>query len=268
LGPLSPSESICSSSRDCGIQHEQDQPSGPTAEGWFNPSGNIYFEKLHEELKDASREDLYRIFWHRPAREKYGENHVSTRPKPGDANGEDWETLSPQQRRRKELQKKHQEVERRRRLIHRRFQRECDERCPQLAFELAREYIEDNPETRGQSSKGAGKYQQLVSAVFMNDLSAYVVQSEHEGRVLAEKQVERQAEQLDELLQTVEKYRRRFGQLPSRPSAVDGDNEYQSSIMRSRKRRRTTYGESTPHHTETKKMHRFPPSPSSSTNEI
>jgi hypothetical protein len=104
------------------------------------------------------------------------------------------------------------------------------------------------------SSKGPGKDDQFVSDIYMHNLSALVVQSEHEGRKMAERELEELKRENLALRRTL------FGQSPSRKRHAE---HVTTEAVRSSKRQRTNENESWESSSKRRAL-RLPPSPSPS----
>jgi len=83
--------------------------------------------------------------------------------------------------------KPHAVLEQERRERHREFQNQSCSRSPDIAAECGGEHAEEIKEARTQRGKGPGKDEQLCTAIYSQELSGRVVQSEHDGRTRAEK---------------------------------------------------------------------------------
>lgn len=200
---------------DSGIGTRQHSPSSPTSEGlvsgriqsevpsppvpmgWYDPSTSRA-KTTFDFVKDWSRDDLYQAFFaHSPSRPIYGEQSTfksssaegsDTEPdnKPVGVSDVLWKQRLPKRN-----------AERKRRHVHLDLQSELGTTTSEIAYQMA-ERDEQMAELvpKSTSSKGPGKFDQFFSDVYMHQLSALTVQSEHEGRTKAEARIEELERQL------------------------------------------------------------------------
>ncbi|KEF56355.1 uncharacterized protein A1O9_07936 [Exophiala aquamarina CBS 119918] len=161
------------------------------AQGWYQPSpdGNKFCKKLEDRIHGMNMNELVASFFKRDAnRATYGDRVVIPR-RPHDkkqkCEGPRFESkLGLGVRGEK---KPHAVLEQERRERHREFQNQSCSRSPDIAAECGGEHADESKEARTQRAKGPGKDEQLCTAIYSQELSGRVVQSEHDGRKRAEK---------------------------------------------------------------------------------
>ncbi|KAK4949770.1 hypothetical protein LTR10_011612 [Elasticomyces elasticus] len=182
---------------DVPVQH-------PYEQGWYRPhaSDNIFSKRLEEAIFGLSRDELAEAYFFRQEdREPYGyfSHGISCSRKSSEKKQVGWESpgLSPPDTepmvKREKQQKNSSEQERRCR--HRYCQMQSDLRCSEIAFQCGEQHAKIEHDriaktrengSKCQSAKGTGKDEQLFAAVYAHELSARIVQLEHDGRKRAE----------------------------------------------------------------------------------
>lgn len=161
------------------------------AQGWYQPSheGNKFCKKLEDRIHGMNMNELVASFFKRDAsRATYGDRVVIPR-RPHDKKQK---SESPNFEGELALEvrsgkKPHAVLEQERRERHREFQNQSCSRSPDIAAECGGEHADESKEARRQRAKGPGKDEQLCTAIYSQELSGRVVQSEHDGRTRAEK---------------------------------------------------------------------------------
>ena len=228
----------------------------PVLMGWFDPSAERAVTTI-ESVKGLDRDELLQTFFEVDSmRPLYGDIPTSKKTSPLKQNV----TVGHRGVGNKVVQSKtnHMESERDRRVLHFDFQSELHLRTPELAHQLAEKDLKMQEIKKSTSSKGPGKNDQFVSDIYMHHLSAIVVQSEHNGRIAAERRVEQLEQQLDELRQS--------GFITSRRRSYKDEYEHEHAGDRSAstpKRRRTVdIGQGSPGLQRGGRNHPPTPSPS------
>lgn len=207
--------------RDCSEQ-TIDAVSWPRPMGWFDPTtdrARAAFKFVEHLSIDELYSALFEVDESRPI---YGDQPVSKNASStkGPATNEHAD-LHHKQRQSKPT---HMVNERFRRDNHSVLMSELHFRTPEVAHLLGEEDQQLLRWKKAGTSKGPGKYDQMFSDLYMHDLSAIVVQSEHNARRAAERRVEKLEQQLHSLHQ---KFR------------VDEDSHYRQGSQSPSKRRRT-----------------------------
>ena len=172
-------------------------------QGWYRPCSpdNQFAAELEPWIRGQSMTELVETYYKRdPNRATYGERvtiprRIGTKDKsqsPEMSIGMSEEELTkdlvkpvpvPGVRR----EKTHAEKEQERRTHHRELQKEGDFRSPDIVVVCGIEHADKMKETNTQRAKGPGKYEQLCMAILSQELGGRVVQSEHDGRLRAER---------------------------------------------------------------------------------
>ena len=199
-----------------------DGVSWPRPMGWFDPNTD-HARAAFKFVKHLSIDELHRAFYEVDgSRPLYGDQPIQKKAsstKGPEANGH--ADLHHKQRQSKPT---HKVNERSRRDRHSVLMSELHVRTPELAHLLGEEDQQLLDWKKAGTSKGPGKYDQMFSDLYMHNLSAIVVQSEHNARRAAERRVEQLEQQLHSLQQKF---------------AVDEDSHYRQGSQSPSKRRRT-----------------------------
>ena len=186
--------------------HDYDEiPSIAPPRGWYDPDDK-YSRNTIEFTRSWSRDEFLAAFWSLPRRPTYGEG----RPRP---NQTDWDRPEPRtedfpnQRAFKAAYSKwsHRRAEHDRRGRHFVVQTDIATSTSEVAYVLADRDPVLQARWRSAQSNGTssslmpGKDDQLFGSAYMHRLSAVVVHSEHEGRVLAEARIEQLQAQIQNL---------------------------------------------------------------------
>ncbi|KAK5044910.1 hypothetical protein LTR84_010282 [Exophiala bonariae] len=151
-------------------------------QGWYQPNDpeNKFRSKLEARIEGMNRNELVSVFFTRNStRATYGDRVVIPR-RPHDKQSSQSPVVEG-------AKKPHAVLEQERRERHRDFQNQSCTRSPDIAAECGGEHADESKEARTQRAKGPGKDEQLCTAIYSQELSGRVVQSEHDGRSRAEK---------------------------------------------------------------------------------
>lgn len=151
-------------------------------QGWYQPNDheNKFRRKLEDRIEGMSMNELVTSFFTRDNnRATYGDRVVIPR-RP--LNKEKSQSPAVEG-----AKKPHAVLEQERRERHRDFQNQSCTRSPDIAAECGGEHADESKAARTQRAKGPGKDEQLCTAIYSQELSGRVVQSEHDGRLRAEK---------------------------------------------------------------------------------
>ncbi len=241
--PLSsPSDDVNSKERAGSL------PSSPLQCGWFDPGTKRALATINF-IDSWTRDELHDAFWKTdPSRPLYGDQPTFNKKGIPDKVADGTQTLH------RGGKKSHAESERDRRVRHFAYQGELHHTQPEITQQLADQDEEMQQIKQSTSSKGPGKDDQFVSDIYMHNLSALVVQSEHEGRKMAERELEELKRENLALRRTL------FGQSPSRKRHAE---HVTTEAVRSSKRQRTNENESWESSSKRRAL-RLPPSPSPS----
>ena len=178
---------------------KSDKVQQPCALGWFNPNDD-YAQFAIQYINQLSRDELLEEFWKTdPFRCRYGELPDKLKPSRGRNDAFSFSHSFPKKMEgfRDWRHMNHTTTERDRRDYHRKLQSYSHTQTCELANKLAE--LHSVPQKHNRDLlKRPTKSDQLLSSLYMQLLSAIVVQSEHKERIAAERRV-RQLEQ--ELLQ-------------------------------------------------------------------
>jgi hypothetical protein len=238
----SPTDDINSKDRAASL------PSSPLQRGWFDPSTKRAVATI-SFVDTWTRDELHDAYWKTdPSRPLYGDQPTFNKKGPSDKVVDGVQPLH------RGGKKSHAESERDRRVRHFAYQGELHHAQPEVTQQLADQDEEMQQIKQSTSSKGPGKDDQFVSDIYMHNLSALVVQSEHEGRKKAEREVEELKRQNLALRRSL------FGESPSRKRHA---GRITTEGVSSSKRQRTSDNESW-EGSKKKRALRLPPSPSPS----
>ena len=194
IHPTASPQAAATGEKRCLAMPQLSDKAPPTTSNtnWFDPTSR-YAQVVQRRIQHLSTDELYAEFWRSdPDRPRYGVEawkKEPTIPKPPKRQPSDW---SKQDYSRKWRDYHHSQLEKERRDRHRVIQRTAHEMTCELANELAEHDGTAIPERRGPFKpppKKPGKDQQLCANIYMQVLSARVVQSEHRSRKLAERQI-------------------------------------------------------------------------------
>lgn len=172
-------------------------------QGWYRPcsSENQFAAELEPWIRGQSMNELVETYYKRdPSRATYGERVTIPRRTGGKEKSQSPEMgtgMSEEEVKRDFVkdprghgvrrEKTHAEKEQERRTHHRELQKEGDFRSPDIVVVCGIEHADKMKETNTQRAKGPGKYEQLCMAILSQELGGRVVQSEHDGRLRAER---------------------------------------------------------------------------------
>lgn len=209
-------------------------------QGWYQPcdEGNKFCSKLEDRIHGLSMNELVSSFFRRNTnRATYGDRVVFPRRLHDKQKSESPALEGDIGREGKGVKKPHAVLEQERRERHRDFQNQSCSRSPDIAAECGGEHADESKEARTQRAKGPGKDEQLCTAIYSQELSGRVVQSEHDGRLRAEKV----AYMLLELLEATMAQQK--DSLASSPEQDDTSTTHRSMLDAGRASRKRTLDE-------------------------
>ncbi|KAI1616259.1 hypothetical protein EDD36DRAFT_415163 [Exophiala viscosa] len=173
-------------------------------QGWYRPdaSDNAFSRRLEEAISILGRDELAEAYFFRQeGREPYGYSphgiscaRKTSTMKQTDVGSPTLTQPDPGPMAKPEKQQKNSS-EQERRCRHRYCQMQSDLRCSEIAFRCGEQHARIEHDkiaktrengSKCQSAKGTGKDEQLFAAVYAHELSARIVQLEHDGRKRAE----------------------------------------------------------------------------------
>ncbi|KAI1630186.1 hypothetical protein EDD37DRAFT_672080 [Exophiala viscosa] len=173
-------------------------------QGWYRPdaSDNAFSRRLEEAISILGRDELAEAYFFRQeGREPYGYSphgiscaRKTSTMKQTDVGSPTLTQPDPGPVAKPEKQQKNSS-EQERRCRHRYCQMQSDLRCSEIAFRCGEQHARIEHDkiaktrengSKCQSAKGTGKDEQLFAAVYAHELSARIIQLEHDGRKRAE----------------------------------------------------------------------------------
>ena len=205
-----------------GSEQTVDSISWPEPIGWFDPntdSARAAFQFVEPLSTDERYSSFFKVDSSRPL---YGDQPASKKGSSAKAVAvNEHVDLHHKKRQSKPT---HKVNERARRDHHAELMSELHLRTPEVAHLLGEDDKQLLSWKKAGTSKGPGKYDQLFSDLYMHNLSAIVVQSEHNARKAAERRVEELERQLHSL---------------RRKAEVGQDSHYRHGSQSPSKKRRT-----------------------------